>query len=310
MHCFDKTGTITKGKLEAVNYYLEKDITFDQLISTANSVAHKSLHPISHSISQLCSDIAFDKDLEITEFVGRGVFGKKDNIEVRIGSFRWFEELNFDITDKYESEGAATWVAKNDIIIGCILFNDTVRDESLAMMTKLHTLGIEQTVLLTGDNATSAEKIKNLVGFDQMFCSMMPKDKLSTVKELKSKHTVVVVGDGINDSLALSEADVGIAMGAMGSDTAIQSADIALMNNNLKNIPFVIELARKTKSIIMQNIILAFCTSFLMIILASTGIVTAIFGAILHNIGAFFVLLNSGRLLKTRKPKKQLTDKS
>ena len=127
----------------------------------------------------------------------------------------------------------------------------------------------------------------------------MPFDKLDAIKELKEQKIVLAVGDGINDALALKEADVGIAMGAMGSDLAIQSADIALINNNLGNIPFAIRLAHQTRKIIYQNITLSTLTSVVMIILSALGIVGALAGSILHNIGAFIVLINSSRILKT-----------
>ena len=133
-----------------------------------------------------------------------------------------------------------------------------------------------------------------------MHAELLPEQKLEKVKEAQKNHLVAVVGDGINDSLALSEADVGIAMGAMGSDTAIQSADISLMNNSLDNLPFVIELSRKTKATIYQNIIIAFSISFIMMVLAATGLVTPIVGAFLHNIGAFIILINSGKITKKK----------
>jgi Cd2+/Zn2+-exporting ATPase len=134
-----------------------------------------------------------------------------------------------------------------------------------------------------------------------MRCELLPEQKLGHVEKMMESHTVTVIGDGINDALALSQAHVGIAMGAMGSDTAIQSADIALMNNNLSNIPFVIKLAQKTKNIIYQNIVLAFSVSIVMIFLAGAGIITPIAGAFFHNIGAFLVLLNSGRVMSNNK---------
>lgn len=305
---FDKTGTITKGYLEAINYHLEKAASYEELVSLANSVAYKSLHPVSHSIATLCENISFEKDFEVTEYIGKGVIGTKGDTEIKIGSYRWFQSLGFNLTDKYESEGATTWVAKNNALMGCLLFRDIAREDATEMMEELVDIGIRETVLLTGDNATAAERIKTAVGFDTMYSHMLPEDKLNKVKMLKENHTVVVVGDGINDSLALSEADVGIAMGAMGSDTAIQSADIALMSNNLANIPFIIRLAKKTKDAIMQNIVIAFFTSFIMIVLAATGIVSAIVGAILHNIGAFIVLINSGKILKIGKNEHNLTD--
>ncbi|MDX9888911.1 MAG: HAD-IC family P-type ATPase, partial [Anaerovoracaceae bacterium] len=131
-------------------------------------------------------------------------------------------------------------------------------------------------------------------------CRLLPEQKLEMVKHVMKDKIVAFVGDGINDALALAEADVGIAMGAMGSDTAIQSADISLMNNNLDNISFAIRLSRKTRRIIYQNIVIAFTVSFVMITLAAAGIIGALLGAVLHNLGAFVILINSGRIIKLK----------
>ena len=137
-------------------------------------------------------------------------------------------------------------------------------------------------------------------GIDQVYYQLLPQEKLSHVQQLRESRQVLAVGDGINDALALAEADVGIAMGAMGSDVAIQSADIALMNNDLTNIPFVIALARNTKNIMYQNIGIAFSVSLVMMLLAAVGVIPALAGAFLHNIGAFIILLNSSRILRKR----------
>ena len=151
---------------------------------------------------------------------------------------------------------------------------------------------------MTGDNRVEASKIAEAVDVDEMMSELLPEQKLEMLKREKQTRTVAMVGDGINDALALNEADIGIAMGAMGSDTAIESADISLMNNSLMNLPFVIRLARKTKEIISQNIIIAFLTSFVMIFLAAMGLISPVAGAFLHNAGAFIVLFNSARVVR------------
>ena len=167
------------------------------------------------------------------------------------------------------------------------------------MITHLRQLGIRETVMLTGDREAPAQKVQQLLGIDQLYAQLLPQDKLDRLRELSSQeHNVLAVGDGINDALALREADVGIAMGAMGSDLAIESADIALMNNNLDNIPFVIALAKRTRRIIYQNLVLSVCISLIMLALSAFGVISALAGSILHNCGAFAVLLNSSRILK------------
>ena len=297
---FDKTGTITNGILEASNFYLEKASCFDELITAAACAAHASLHPVSKSIITLCEKKEYSRDYEIKEFIGKGLEARRGEEIIYLGSFSWMRSLGFDVPGKYEDSGICNWVVKNSDILGCVVFKDTPRDDALLIVKKLKNIGVTKTCLLTGDRFPPAKKIQSAAGIDEMKCELLPEQKLAHVEEMMKEHTVTVIGDGINDALALSKAHVGIAMGAMGSDTAIQSADIALMNNNLANIPFAIKLAQKTKSVIYQNIILAFSVSIVMIFLAGTGIITPVAGAFLHNIGAFFILINSGRIISEK----------
>ena len=196
---------------------------------------------------------------------------------------------------------AFSFVACGDVLMGYLTFNDTVRENAAACVNELRELGAERTVMLTGDREEPARAICNKVGIDEVYARLLPVDKLSRLRALaENDHNVLAVGDGINDALALREASVGIAMGAMGSDLAIESADIALMNNNLMNIPFVIDLARQTRRIIYQNLVLSIGISAVMIALSSFGIISALAGSVLHNLGAFVVLFNSSRILRRK----------
>jgi Cd2+/Zn2+-exporting ATPase/Cu+-exporting ATPase len=297
---FDKTGTITNGTLEAVDFQLVNAQTNEELIKTAASVAHGSLHPTSKSIMALVNDEDYDKDFEITEIVGNGVKGVKNGDEVIVGNSRYIKTLGLELPEDISTEGTLSWVVKNKEVLGAIIFRDVLRNDANQTIEKLRTLGVNTIAVLTGDNNIEAKRVMAEANIDVMHAELLPEQKLEKVKEAQKNHLVAVVGDGINDSLALSEADVGIAMGAMGSDTAIQSADISLMNNSLDNLPFVIELSRKTKATIYQNIIIAFSISFVMMVLAATGLVTPLVGAFLHNIGAFIILINSGKITKKK----------
>ena len=297
---FDKTGTITNGILEAGSYHLDHAADFNELVMAASCVAHASLHPISRSIVSLCAKKDIERDFAIKEHIGKGIEGKKDGDVIYLGSYTWIRSLGFDVSDQYEEAGACDWVVKNGQILGCIVFKDTPRDDAAQVVSRLKNLGVSKTCLLTGDHFQSAQKIQDAVGLDEMRCDLLPEQKLEYVEKMMKEHTVTFIGDGINDALALSKAHTGIAMGAMGSDTAIQSADIALMNNNLNNIPYVIKLAQKTRDIIYQNIVVAFGVSIIMIFLAGAGILPPIAGAFFHNIGAFLVLLNSGRVIQEK----------
>jgi Cd2+/Zn2+-exporting ATPase/Cu+-exporting ATPase len=298
---FDKTGTVTNGTLEATDCFLDGATSQEELIATAAAVAHGSLHPVSRSLLLLCKDMKYDPAYEVKEYSGQGLIGRKGDSEIVVGNSRWIGAMGYRVMDRYDTDGSASWVVRDGRVLGCVLFRDIPRADAKEMIDKMKGLGVNGNCILTGDNRIAAERIKAAVGIDEMYCGLLPEQKSEKVRELNRCHTTAFVGDGINDALALSEADIGIAMGAMGSDTAIQSADISLMNNDLDNIPFAVELARKTKRIIYQNMAIAFLVSFVMIFLAAGGVIGALSGALLHNVGAFVVLVNSGRILKSQR---------
>lgn len=303
---FDKTGTITEGSLNIASVEAVK-VDENDLVALSASVSFASLHPVSKAVISLAREKGIEvKTAEkIKEAVGKGVLGYVGEKEIMFGSLSWMNEcgcIGLEDLSKEPSErsGPVNYVAVDKNIIGRIFFEDSLRPEAPNAIELLREQGIKKTVVLTGDKSNAARKISEKAGIDETYAGLMPMDKLDKVKELKNSGRVIVVGDGINDALALKEANVGIAMGAMGSDTAIQSADIALMNNNLTNIPFVINVAKNTRKLMYQNIALAFSVSFVMIALSAFGVISALAGAFLHNIGAFVILINSSRLMKIK----------
>ena len=297
---FDKTGTVTNGELSLTDTRTCEGFSREELLSLAAAVASASNHPISRALMAAADGIEYINDLEVKELSGRGMEGISGSITILFGNRNWLTERGIEIPEELDRDffGSVSFVARDGVLIGSLCFNDTVRAESKPAVKKLTDIGVERTVMLTGDRREAAERICKTVGIDSFEAQLLPQDKLNSLKKLREDGCVLAVGDGINDALALKEADVGIAMGAMGSDLAIQSADIALMSNNLENIPFVINLARSTRSIIYQNLALSIVISMLMITLSAFGVISALAGSILHNFGAFAVLLNSSRILK------------
>ncbi len=299
---FDKTGTITRGELSISGFYLQEAQSREELFARGGCVACSSMHPISRSLMKTLEGegIPYEEGFQVRETAGKGLTGTRGGEEILFGSRHWIEARGYQPEDPHMDTGGgpANWVVYNGRVLGCLMFDDSVRPEAEEVVSRLHEDGMEQTVLLTGDREFAARKVQRQTGIDQVYFHLLPEEKLEHVKRLRQDAHVLAVGDGINDALALAEADVGIAMGAMGSDVAIQSADIALMNNDLNNIPFVMSLARSTKSIMYQNIGIAFSVSLIMMILAAVGVIPALAGAFLHNIGAFVILINSSRILR------------
>ena len=301
---FDKTGTITEGNLSLTHAVCADGVSREELLSAAKTLAVSSTHPISQAVVSATAEVAILDGVEtIQEISGKGLEGKTgDNEPLRFGSAKWFAALGIEIPEEIKDGciGSVSYVARGGRLLGALCFNDTARPEAKEAITRLRDLGVERFVMLTGDRQEVAARISGETGIDEYKAQLLPEDKLDAIREIKDGRRVLAIGDGINDALALKEAHVGVAMGAIGSDLAIQSADIALMNDNLYNIPTVIILARKTKQLIYQNIALSLGISFLMIVLSALGVISALVGALLHNVGAFAVILNSSRILKLK----------
>ena len=296
---FDKTGTITQGALALGPVLPWEDTDAQTLLRMAKAVAGQSSHPVSRAV--MAREGGEDAPLctGVREVSGCGMEGVCDCGTLRFGRAEWIEACGCPIPEDLRPQGTVSYVSLDDRLLGCLCFSDTIRPQARPCVEALRALGVQKTIMLTGDRPEAARAIAEEAGMDQVHAKLLPEDKLRCLEALPQEDRMVLsVGDGINDALILRSADVGIAMGAMGSDLAIESADIALMNNNLENIPFVMDLAVKTRNIIYQNLMLSICTSVVMIFLSAFGIVTAISGSLLHNIGAFIVLLNSSRILR------------
>jgi Cd2+/Zn2+-exporting ATPase/Cu+-exporting ATPase len=321
---FDKTGTLTSGDIVLQQYIPAEGVSEEVLYETALSVAVHSTHPLSKAIvshmatlGQRSAGGAPGDFITVTERGGMGMIGMKGGDTILLGSEALLSSQGVALPSGTEVTRATTatvttsvYTAMNGRFLGTMVFGDTLREDAPEMIASLKSMGIKETCLLTGDKNDVAERIKEMCAMDAAQAQILPEQKQQIVREAKKWHKVAFVGDGINDALALSEADVGIAMTAsstgtipsiaaslitVGSDAAIQSADIVLMNGRLSNIPFVIDLARRARELIKQNIAIAFSSSLVLIALAACGIVTALSGAILHNAGAFIILLNSAR---------------
>lgn len=300
---FDKTGTVTRGELSLTDAVAAEGFTKEQLLETAALLASASNHPVSRAVIRAVGK-SQQHDLTVHEISGGGMECVTQEETLRFGRQEWLARCGVAIADDFcpEEAGSVSFVARDGVLMGCLCFNDTLRENAREAVLSLRELGVERTVILTGDREAPAEAIRQELAVDEVYARLLPQDKMEKLRLLSQDGgKVLVVGDGINDALALREATVGVAMGAMGSDLAIESADIALMNNNLENIPFAIRLARQTRRTIYENLVLSIGISAVMIALSAFGVINALAGSVLHNLGAFAVLLNSSRILKNQK---------
>ena len=302
---FDKTGTVTCGELSLDAVVPFGSVSKEGLLLTAASLAVASSHPVSRAVAGVTKELDFDRSLEVKEISGGGVEGEdpEQGCVYRFGRREWLESIGCEIPADFPlyAAGSVSYVAKDNELLGALCFNDTVRENAAACVLELRELGVEQSVILTGDREEPARAIAEAVGVGEVHARLLPEDKLARLREIaEEEHNVLAVGDGINDALILREASVGIAMGAMGTDLAIDSADIALMNNNLMNIPFVVSLACETRRTIYQNLVLSIGITAVMMTLSAFGVISALAGTVLHNVGAFAVLLNSSRILRKK----------
>lgn len=291
---FDKTGTLTKGSFEVTQVLPEH--AREEILRTAAIAERGSLHPIAQSVLHAAGDPG-EEGWSLTEEAGRGVRAEKDGVLILAGNSRLMEEAGISVSVP-DAVGTVVYVAKNGAYLGCIVISDALKEDSVAAVAGLKALGAK-TVMLTGDNETAAAAVAKQVGVTQYAAGLLPGDKVQMVEELldkKEKNSVLAfVGDGINDAPVLMRADVGVAMGGIGSDAAIEAADVVLMHDRLSALPVAKEIASKTMKIVRQNIVFALGIKLLVLALTPFGLVS-IWLAIFADVGvAMLAILNAMR---------------
>jgi Cd2+/Zn2+-exporting ATPase/Cu+-exporting ATPase len=295
----DKTGTVTMGRLEVVAVRSVDAHAADEVLRMAAVCAVGSRHPVSQAILAAAGGVKAGEADVIDESPGRGVTARRNGTEVRLGSAAWLRESGLDPPEAPLHAGPVVWVAQDRQVLGCVLLADRPRPGSRNAIAAVRRLGVTRTLLMTGDRADVAEPIAQELGVDACLAGCLPEAKLAAVEREKTDgRRVMVVGDGVNDALALSCADIGVAMGAMGSDVAVKSADVALMGTDLGRLPQMIRLARETRAVINQNVLFAIGGSLAVMTLAGLGLIRPVVGAVVQNIGTFAVVMNSARLLR------------
>jgi len=310
---FDKTGTLTKGIPVVTDLkLLSTNVNELELLAIIAALENRSGHPLAAAIIKKAVDekaIYSDAIVEdFTSITGKGVKGTINGVTYYIGSPKLFIErpdFNFihgPVVADLQSEGkTAMMIGTEKEVIGIIAVADEVRESSNEVIQKLHQLGIDKTIMLTGDNKGTAEAIGRHVGVAEIQSDLMPEDKLNYIKQLKSEFgNVAMIGDGVNDAPALAASTVGIAMGGAGTDTALETADIALMGDDLRKLPFTVKLSRKTLNIIKANIAFSIGIKMLALLLVVPGWLT-LWIAILADMGATLIVsLNSMRLMRVK----------
>ena len=301
---FDKTGTLTDGLLSVVRLQPFGEVSQAELLQTAGSVEQSSNHPTAKAIQKLAAEAGLElpQSEELTEAHGKGVSGKVNGVDVIVGRANWMKEQGLEIPahDDLESEGmSVVYVAKGGQVIGWIGFRDKIRNESAAMLADLRKLGVRYCAMVTGDRKSVAETVAGQLQIDEFESECLPEGKVAFVERVKENHRVAVVGDGVNDAPALAAGDLGIAMGAIGSDVAINSASVALMTNDLRRIAMLVYLSRKSQMIINQNLLFGMLFLFGGMIVSAVGLMTPVWAAVLHAGSTLIIIFNSARLVRT-----------
>ncbi|MEW5815809.1 MAG: heavy metal translocating P-type ATPase [Spirochaetota bacterium] len=301
---FDKTGTITKGVFRVTEVVPKNGITKEQLLRLSAEAESHSNHPIALSIREIYGkDIDPSKVQELREIEGQGIQAQVENRRVLVGNDRLLH--HFDIQhETCHISGTVVHAAVDNTYAGYLVIGDEIKKDSLEAVHQLKGLGVEQLVMLTGDNRKAAETIAHKAGIDTYFAELLPEDKVKILETLinreKPGEKIAFVGDGVNDAPVLARADIGISMGSLGSDAAIETADIVIMNDSLVKIPEAIHLARKTREILIENVVFALGVKVLFIILGFLGIAT-MWEAVFGDMGvALLAIFNTARVLKVR----------
>lgn len=266
---FDKTGTLTKGVFSVQDVSPQPGVSEQDVLAAAAAAEQNSSHPIAHSVLAAYKKTP-DAVTDVKEIAGRGVMAQTPGGTVLAGNDQLMQQENISFTPDARP-GTVLYVACNDRFLGSILIADTVKPKAKETLGELHSMHIH-TAMLTGDNCSIGQKVGSELGVGETYCQLLPQQKVEILKKLENANTAVAfVGDGINDAPVLTAADVGIAMGGIGSDAAIEAADVVLMHDQLDEIPVTINIARKTRSIVVQNVVFALAVKIAVMILGVLG---------------------------------------
>ena len=300
---FDKTGTLTKGELEVARLKPVDGVEPAELLLTAVSVEIGSNHPTALALQRLAREVGVTpvKGDSYEELPGKGVEALIDGVKCLVGRPAWILSQEIALPhDESEVEGmSVAVVVRNGKSIGWIGFRDQIRPEAQQMVRELKAEGISLCAMVTGDRTAVATMVAGKIGIDDFRGDCLPQGKVEYVEQVKKNDIVAFVGDGVNDAPALAAADLSIAMGAIGSDIAINSASIALMTNDLRRIPLLITLSKKSAAVINQNLVFGMFFVICGIVLSVFGQMSPILAAVLHTLSTLIVIFNSARLVRT-----------
>lgn len=293
---FDKTGTLTEGRFR-VSETETYGVSREELLRLAAGAEYYSTHPIARSIVESCPDVPVPRSVE--EQAGGGVAAVVEGSSIAVGSAALMAAKG--VEELPQGKPGAVFVAKDGKLIGSIIVSDNPKKDSAEAVAELKKMGVK-TVMLTGDNEHTARKVANDLGVDEEYSQLLPQDKVARLEELLEERrnggTVAFVGDGINDAPVLARADVGVAMGRLGSDAAIEAADVVLMNDSLSRLPDAVRLSRKTMRIAWQNIVLSLLVKAAVLVLGALGI-AGMWLAVFADVGvAMLAVLNSMRAMR------------
>ena len=307
---FDKTGTLTEGKLKLSDIrVLDENYSEEDVVRIAASLESESSHPIAQAVVNYASDenIALDHVEEFKNVPGKGILANINGEQYYAANEPLIEGSSFDISmdevKSYAEGKTVIFVGNAQNLMAIITVSDKIRDNASEVITDLKGQGV-QTIMLTGDNKLAAKSVASEIGIDYVYANLLPQDKLNLLDTIRNKFgDVAMVGDGINDAPALARANIGIAMGAAGSDVAIETADVALMQDDISKLPYLFSLSRKTMGIIKQNITLAITIKLLCAVLAIVGIITLMMSVGVGDLGlTLLVILNSFRIGMVKDP--------
>ena len=311
---FDKTGTLSQNKLK-VKKYFNNGITDEEFFLLCGSAESQSEHPLAKAIVEFCAQkTTLQTPKQTTSMVGVGVVSKINNREVIVAKPDYFnslpEEVKSFVVDVMFEGLTVVCVAVDGAVMGAMGLSDVVNYGAKDAVDIIHKQNIE-TVMLTGDNEFVSTAVAKEVGINKFYYNLLPEQKLKKVSEYKQNgKTGCMVGDGVNDAPALASADIGIAMGAMGSDVAMEVADIVLLNDNIKNVGGIIRLGKRVLKTISANIIIGMSVNIVSVVLSLLGVLNPVLGALVHNVSSFLVVGNSAFLIGAKKPFKGCVEKS